>query len=103
MRLRAFWFLLAGLIGTEQLYAQSVQPPFRAIVGPVLIAHRGGALEVPENTLAGVRHAIAVEADWIEIDVTLSRDDQVVVIHDTTLERTTNGTGPVVKKRLKEH
>ena len=85
-----------------QAQAQSVQPPFRAIVGPVLIAHRGGSLEVPENTLAGVRHAIAVKADWVEIDVTLSRDDRVVVMHDDTLERTTNGKGPVSKKRFRE-
>ena len=101
------WALLVLLVGSfflepSQVQAQSVQPPFRAIVGPVLVAHRGGALEVPENTLAGVRHAIAVKADWIEIDVTLSRDDRVVVMHDDTLERTTNGKGLVSKKRLRE-
>ena len=82
--------------------ASSVKPPFRAIVGPVLIAERGGYREVPENTLAGVRHTIAAQADWVHVDVTLSRDDQVVVIHDATLERTTNGKGPVSKKRLRE-
>ena len=104
MLLRALLFLLFGSLffGPKQVQAQSVQPPFRAIVGPVLIAHRGGALEVPENTLAGVKHAIAIGADWVEIDVTLSRDDRVVVIHDDTLERTTNGKGLVSKKRLKE-
>ena len=104
MLLRALLFLLFGsfFFGPKQVQAQSVQPPFRAIVGPVLIAHRGGALEVPENTLAGVKHAIAIGADWVEIDVTLSRDDRVVVIHDDTLERTTNGKGLVSKKRLKE-
>ena len=104
MLLRALLFLLFGSLffGPKQVQAQSVQPPFRAIVGPVLIAHRGGALEVPENTLAGVKHAIAIGADWVEIDVTLSRDDRVVVIHDDTLERTTNGKGLVSQKRLKE-
>jgi|MDSW01.1.fsa_nt_gb glycerophosphoryl diester phosphodiesterase len=104
MLLRGLLLLFMGqcFLGVTQVQAQSVQPPFRAIVGPVLIAHRGGALEVPENTLAGVRHAISVKADWIEIDVTLSSDDRVVVLHDSTLDRTTNGHGPVSKKRLSE-
>jgi len=101
---RAALFLVGIIVLLVPVVGQGthVNPPFRAIVGPVLIAHRGGSLEVPENTLAGVRHAIQVEADWVEIDVTLSRDDQVVVINDDTLERTTNGKGLVVKKRLKE-
>ena len=104
MLLRALLFLFVGqyFLGPTQAQAQSVKPPFRAVVGPVLIAHRGGALEVPENTLAGVRHAISAKADWIEIDVTLSSDDRVVVIHDSTLDRTTNGHGPVSKKRLRD-
>lgn len=94
--------LVPILLSSVAANASSVKPPFRAIVGPVLIAERGGYREVPENTLAGVRHTIAAQADWVHVDVTLSRDDQVVVIHDETLERTTNGTGLVSKKRLRE-
>ncbi len=75
-------------------------PPFRAVVGPVVVAHRGGSLEAPENTVEAVRHAYAVGADWIEIDVTLSADDHLVVIHDDTLERTTNGAGVVEETKL---
>src|SRR5688500_15952335 len=78
------------------------QPPFRAVLGPVIIAHRGGSLEAPENTLAAIRHGAAVGSDWIEIDVTLSRDDEVIVIHDDTLERTTDGTGMVEAMTLSQ-
>lgn len=59
------------------------------------IAHRGFSGRCPENTLASFRAAIEVQADMIELDVTLTADDEVVVIHDETLERTTDGRGPV--------
>ncbi|MBT6435138.1 MAG: hypothetical protein HOK97_02505 [Deltaproteobacteria bacterium] len=95
-------FVVPILLSSLTANSSSVRPPFRAIVGPVLIAERGGYREAPENTLASVRHSIAAQADWIHVDVTLSRDDKVVVIHDSTLERTTNGTGSVSKKRLRE-
>src|SRR5437762_2604182 len=62
---------------------------------PMLIAHRGGSLEAPENTLSAFRHAIAIGAKYVELDVQLSRDGVLVVIHDETLDRTTNGAGPV--------
>lgn len=80
----------------------SVRPPtpFAGVVGPVVIAHRGGSLEAPENTLAAVRHGVEVGADWQEIDVTLSKDGHVVVIHDDTLERTTDGAGLVEQQTL---
>ncbi len=61
--------------------------------GMRVIAHRGFSGRAPENTLAAIREAIAVGADMAEIDVTLSSDDAIVVIHDDTLERTTNGSG----------
>jgi glycerophosphoryl diester phosphodiesterase len=64
-------------------------------VKPMLIAHRGGSLEAPENTLASFRHAIEVGAKYVELDVQMSKDGVLVVIHDDTLDRTTNGTGPV--------
>ncbi|HST06453.1 MAG TPA: glycerophosphodiester phosphodiesterase family protein [Chloroflexia bacterium] len=63
--------------------------------GPMLIAHRGGSLEAPENTLASFRHAISVGARYVELDVQMSEDGVLVVIHDDTVDRTTNGTGPV--------
>ena len=57
--------------------------------------HRGAAGYAPENTMPAFEKALAVGADIIEFDVHFSRDGRVVVIHDETLERTTNGTGPV--------
>ena len=62
-----------------------------------VIAHRGFSGAAPENTLAAIRAAIGVGADMTEIDVTLSSDNRVVVIHDETLDRTTNGSGEVAE------
>ena len=59
-------------------------------------------VQAPENTLAAFRAAIAAGADMIELDVHLTRDNEVVVIHDDTLERTTNGKGNVAEKTLAE-
>ena len=60
-----------------------------------VIAHRGGAKYAPENTLAAFQNAIAQGADWLEFDVQMTRDGALVVIHDETVDRTTNGTGAV--------
>lgn len=60
-----------------------------------LYAHRGASAEAPENTLAAFRAALETGADGVELDVHLSADGVPVVIHDTTLERTTNGSGAV--------
>lgn len=62
---------------------------------PQVFAHRGGAALRPENTIAAFDHGLALGADGIELDVHLSRDGVVVVHHDPTLERTTDGRGPV--------
>jgi glycerophosphoryl diester phosphodiesterase len=60
-----------------------------------VIAHRGGSKIRPENTMAAFDHAVALGVDALECDVHLSRDGEVVVIHDSTLERTTDVSGPV--------
>lgn len=62
---------------------------------PRLIGHRGAKESAPENTLASIREAAAQGAPWIEFDVMLTRDGAAVVIHDDTLDRTTNGRGPM--------
>jgi glycerophosphoryl diester phosphodiesterase len=70
---------------------------------PVLvIGHRGFSAAAPENTQASFKKAMEVGADMIELDVHLSRDGQVVVIHDDTLNRTTNGKGRVANYTLNE-
>lgn len=74
----------------------------RKTICPVLIAHRGDPSRGPENTLAGVRLALEAEPDFIEVDVHLSADGEVVVIHDADLERTTSGAGEVSKHTLQQ-
>ena len=69
---------------------------------PWIIGHRGYHAKYPENTLASFEAAIKAGADMIELDVMLSRDRKVVVIHDAILARTTNGNGSVADFTLAE-
>ncbi|WP_207536930.1 glycerophosphodiester phosphodiesterase [Sabulicella rubraurantiaca] len=62
---------------------------------PELASHRGGAFLWPENSLAAIRAACAFEAEQVEIDIHMSRDGEPVVMHDATLDRMTDGSGPV--------
>ena len=83
-----------ALRGTGALILPDVLSPF--FDGrPLAIAHRGGAALRPENTMAAFDHAVELGVDAIELDVRLSRDAEVVVIHDATLDRTTDARGPV--------
>lgn len=66
--------------------------------GALVIAHRGFSRRYPENTLAAFEAAIAAGADMIELDLTLCADGEFVVIHDDTLDRTTDGTGLVCEQ-----
>ncbi|MGG1517435.1 glycerophosphodiester phosphodiesterase [Paenibacillus oryzisoli] len=60
---------------------------------PLVIGHRGAAGEAPENTLASFALAAAQGAEGIELDIHISKDGEIVVCHDHTLDRTTNGSG----------
>lgn len=62
---------------------------------PRVIGHRGAAGHAPENTLAGFRKAKEMGVTWVEFDVHLSLDGVPVLLHDDTLDRTTDGKGPV--------
>jgi glycerophosphoryl diester phosphodiesterase len=62
---------------------------------PLISAHRGGRAEAPENTVAAFRYAAALGAPGAECDVHLSADGVPVVIHDDSVDRTTNGTGEI--------
>lgn len=69
----------------------------------MLVAHRGGARLAPENTLEAFEQGVvAWGADMLEMDVRLTRDGHVVVIHDANVDRTTNGSGPVVEHTLED-
>lgn len=66
------------------------------------IAHRGYSARYPENTLLAFEKAVAAGADMIELDVHLSQDGRLVVIHDERIDRTSNGTGAVADLSLAE-
>lgn len=67
-----------------------------------VVGHRGAMGYCPENTLASFERGLELGADWIELDVHLSRDGALIVIHDESLERTTNGHGLVRDHTLAE-
>ena len=69
---------------------------------PVIFAHRGASAHAPENTIAAFELALAQQADAIELDVKLSSDGRVVVLHDATVNRTTNGTGRIQNYSLQD-
>src|SRR4028119_377881 len=66
------------------------------------IGHRGAAGLEPENTLRSFRRAGAEGADAIELDLRLTRDGYLAVLHDATVDRTTDGSGPVTSMTLRE-
>ncbi len=68
--------------------------------GPVIVAHRGSSGIAPENTLASFKRAVRDRADMIELDVRLSRDAELVIMHDRTLRRTAGSRGTVRSRTL---
>jgi glycerophosphoryl diester phosphodiesterase len=68
---------------------------------PLILAHRGSSYDAPENTLAAFKLARQQGADGVELDTLLTYDGIPVVIHDTTLDKTTNGHGPVSEAELR--
>jgi glycerophosphoryl diester phosphodiesterase len=67
---------------------------------PIVIAHRGDEAYAPENTLSAFKQAADKGTDAVEFDVKLTSDNEVIVLHDQTVNRTTNGTGNVAKLPL---
>jgi len=95
---RRILLLLALLLCAA--FASASEGPEWSVVN---VAHRGGiAAGQPENTLGAFRRAIAAGADAIEIDLRGTKDGRVVVLHDETLDRTTDGTGPVTNYDLSD-
>ena len=76
--------------------------PYTTHDRPLFFAHRGGALLRPENTMLAFEHGASFGADALELDLQLTRDGHLVVIHDFRVERTTDGTGPVASFTLDE-
>src|SRR6478609_1568179 len=81
-----------------------MRPQRKALLSdhPLFFAHRGGSLLAPENTFVAFDRGAALGADALELDIHATRDGALVVIHDPTLDRTTDGAGPVAARTLDE-
>ncbi|AWV98445.1 glycerophosphodiester phosphodiesterase [Arcticibacterium luteifluviistationis] len=79
---------LLFLIAIASIYGYGQLPPCNNNF--VVIAHRGNHINAPENTLLAIQHAINVGADYVEIDLRTSKDGELVIMHDRTVDRTTN-------------
>lgn len=107
--MRQFYYVTLGmLLAARPIAAQDLMPVVDAAVRQAaanvsqIIAHRGASTERPECTLSAIRRAIKVGATAVEVDVRTSRDGRVFILHDATLNRTTNGTGPASALTLAE-
>ena len=87
-------FLMAAVVSAGDR-PSTIEEFYDASARTRVVAHRGFSGAAPENTIAAVRAAIEIQADMVEIDVTLTADGHIVVIHDETLDRTTDGSGKV--------
>jgi glycerophosphoryl diester phosphodiesterase len=76
--------------------------PFSQVAKPLIVAHRGASIEEAENTLEAFDLAVGVGAGAIEFDVRITADGHAVVLHDPTVDRTTDGTGRVSTRTLAE-
>ncbi len=87
--------LLCLTMAAEAVRADEFAPLPRLRHSIAVIGHRGGRAMAPENTLAAFRNAIKLGADYVEIDVRATKDGHLVIMHDGTVDRTTNGKGAV--------
>ena len=69
---------------------------------PKIIGHRGCAGYAPENTLEGIHTAADMGVEWVELDVKITKDEVPIIFHDDTLDRTTNGSGPIAERTYDE-
>ncbi|CAG0944938.1 glycerophosphoryl diester phosphodiesterase [Anaerolineae bacterium] len=68
----------------------------------LIVAHRGGAALMPENTLAAFKNALKLGVDMVETDVHLSKDGEIIIMHDPNVATTTNGSGQISEMTLTE-
>jgi glycerophosphoryl diester phosphodiesterase len=96
-------FVLISLAGLASIVALILRKGRHKTVGgewPVNLAHRGASSLAPENTIEAFRLAVEAGAGGLELDVHMTRDGHIVVIHDATVDRTTNGSGAVSEMTL---
>ena len=94
--------LLAGLVCSVALVLRKGRRKARQDEWPVNMAHRGASALAPENTIEAFRLALEAGAGGLELDVHMTRDGHIVVIHDATVDRTTSGTGAVSEMTIDE-
>ena len=99
MKLKIIILIILPLLHIPYIHSAQEWPHWAVLN----IAHRGGIIAgYPENTLSAYRKAISLGVDVIEIDLRGTRDGEVVIMHDETLDRTTDGTGKVTEHTLAE-
>ncbi|MEM1249491.1 MAG: glycerophosphodiester phosphodiesterase family protein [Acidobacteriota bacterium] len=94
---RASFFILVALVTGSAAAPQNATEP---LLDVRLYGHRGLTAEAPENSLAAVRAAMKLGIAGVEIDLRTTRDGEIVLLHDATLERTTDGSGPIAERSL---
>jgi len=106
IRIQILLLVALGMVGVAGCKMHRAEPLKNMLPSgrfPVMVvAHRGFSGSAPENTMIAFRKAIEVGSDMIELDVRFSKEGEVVVIHDETLERTTTGKGKVIEKTINE-
>jgi glycerophosphoryl diester phosphodiesterase len=98
---------VAGLLALVAMYFFGCEPAYRGTLvvhapHPLVFAHRGFGDHAPDNSLYAVEHALDVDMDGVDVDGQLTRDGELVVFHDLSVDRLTSGTGRVGDKTLKE-
>ena len=88
--------------GLRAPQSRTTEEPIGARTGPLVFAHRGSSAVMPEHTLAAYLRALDEGADGLECDVRLTRDGHLVCVHDSKLNRTSNGRGRVGARTLAE-
>jgi glycerophosphoryl diester phosphodiesterase len=89
--------LFAATAATAQAANRWIEPKT-----PLNIAHQGGEDEFPSNTMYAFKKALKVGADMLELDIGVTKDGKVIVMHDTTVDGKTNGKGTVASKTLRQ-
>jgi glycerophosphoryl diester phosphodiesterase len=98
---------VALVLGVVALYFFGCEPAYRGtlVVGaprPLVFAHRGFGDHAPDNSLYAVEHALDVDMDGVDVDGQLTKDGELIIFHDLSVDRLTSGTGRVGNKTLKD-
>jgi len=97
-----FWFVICNLMPYICAADVSEEEATLKLPGRGICAHRGAKDTHPENTLAAFREAIRLGAHMIELDASPSKDGELIVMHDLTVDRTTDGSGKISELTLAE-